>query len=195
MPKCKIKGCENFTQYSETKNPYCQMHLARIRRHGYPELKRDKGEHGLEKLPHKMVDDFILKNCGRMLDKEIATKLKELGFKEVTAWNVRYRRRKLGVKKYLYGEIKKHKAWIREQAVNKHGGKCELCSYSLSVDAHHITPKCRGGLNEVDNLMIVCPNCHSLITRKIIKIDNRKDIQKVRKIIIEQIKNTYRNLF
>jgi len=154
MPKCKIKGCSNYTQYTDTKHKYCLMHLARIRRHGYPELKKDKGEHALEKLPHKMGDNFIMKNCGRMLDKEIAEKLRGLGFKEANIWNGGYRRRKLGVRKYLRGDIKKHKAWIRAQAIKKYGDKCELCSYSLSIDTHHIIPKYRGGLHEIDILMV-----------------------------------------
>ena len=45
MPKCKMKECGNFTQYKNTKHKYCLMHLARVRRHGYPELKKEKGEH------------------------------------------------------------------------------------------------------------------------------------------------------
>ena len=35
------------------------MHLARVRRHGYPELKKDAYQ-TLERLPHKIVDDFIV---------------------------------------------------------------------------------------------------------------------------------------
>ena len=194
MPKCKMKECGNFTQYKNTKHKYCLMHLARVRRHGYPELKKEKGEHALEKLPHKIVDKFILKNCKEMLDEEIAEKLINMGFKETTPWNVRYRRRKLGIKKYLYGEVKKHKAWIRMQAIKKHGDKCELCSYSMTIDTHHIVPKYQGGPHEVENLMIVCQNCHALFTRKIIEISNRKDIPKVRNFIKKKIKSLYLNL-
>ncbi len=191
MPKCKIKGCQNYTQYANTKHKYCLMHLARIRRHGYPESKKEKGEHALEKLPHTVVDDIILKNCKRMLDKEIASKLESLGIKGATPWNVRYRRRKLGVRKYLYGEIQKHKAWIREQAIEKYGNRCELCYYPLSIDTHHIIPKYKGGRHEIDNLMVVCPNCHALITRNLIKINNRKDITKIGKSIRKKIRNIY----
>jgi 5-methylcytosine-specific restriction endonuclease McrA len=169
------------------------MHLTRIRRNGYLELKKDKykGIHTLEKLPHKTVDNFILKNCKFMIDEKIALKLKEMGFNNATIWTVKYRRRKLGIKKYLYGEIKKHKAWIRAQALKKYGNLCELCFYPLSVDIHHIIPKYKGGKHEVGNLMVVCPNCHSLITRKTIKITTRKDISRVRRIIIKKIKDNH----
>ena len=100
MPKCKIKGCKNFTQYKNTKQVYCVMHLARVRRHGYPELKKDAYQ-SLEKLPHAFVDNFIRKNCKTMIDKKIAEALKERKYKEATIWTVRYRRKKLGIKKYL----------------------------------------------------------------------------------------------
>jgi 5-methylcytosine-specific restriction endonuclease McrA len=192
MPKCKIKGCKNFSLYHKTKNPYCTMHLARIRRHGYPELKKDAYQ-CLEKLPHKIVDNFIRKNCHKMIDKEIVKKLKRIGFKGVTEWTVKYRRRKLGIKKYLYGEIKKHKAWIRNQAIKKYGNKCELCGYNLAIDTHHIIPKKEGGLYKINNLIVICPNCHALITRKYFILKDRKDIPKIRKKIIDLLKSLYPN--
>jgi len=100
MPKCTIQGCKKYTRYKNTKEIYCTMHLARIKRHGYPELKRD-AYRSLEKLPHPIINDFIRKNCQKMIDKEIARKLRKLGFRGATWWTIRYRRRKLGIKKYL----------------------------------------------------------------------------------------------
>jgi len=169
------------------------MHLARIKRHEYPELKRDAYQ-SLEKLPHLVVDDFISKNYHEMIDKEIAEKLKRKGFKGANQWTVRYRRRKLGIKKYLYGEIKKHKAWIRAQAIKKYGDKCELCKYGLSLDTHHIIPKNKGGLHKIDNLMVLCPNCHALITRKYFTLKSRKDIPKIRQKVIRLLRYFYPNL-
>jgi predicted restriction endonuclease len=183
MPKCKIKGCKKLTRYKKTKEIYCPMHLARIKRHGHPGLQTDF--HKLEKLPHLTVDDFIRKNCKKLIDKEIAKELKKRGFKEANQWLVRYRRRKLGIKKYLYGEIKKHKAWIRMQAIKKYGNKCELCGYRLNVDTHHILPKNKGGLHEIDNLMVLCPNCHALITRRYLSLESRKDIPDLRRKLIK----------
>ena len=155
------------------------MHLARIRRNGNTKLK--KGSHALEKLPHKIVDDFIKKNCHDMIDEDISNRLKKMGYQGATVWTVKFRRRKLGVKKYLYGEIKKHKAWVRSQAIKKYGHKCELCNYNLTIDTHHIKPKYTGGKHEIDNLMVLCPNCHALITRNIFNLTSRKDIAKVQR--------------
>jgi 5-methylcytosine-specific restriction endonuclease McrA len=188
MPKCIVKECKNFTRYKNTKIKYCSMHLARIKRNGNTELK--SGSHALEKIPHERVDDFILKNCHEMIDIEMAKKIREMGFLGATQWTIKYRRRKLGIKKYLYGEIKKHKAWIRSQAIKKYGNECELCGYRLSIDTHHIKPKNEGGLHEIDNLMILCPNCHSLITRKIFYINSRKDIPMIQRKIKELTNKT-----
>ena len=46
------------------------MHIARIRRYGYPEPNKDAWA-SLAKLPRK-VDNFILENCKSMEDEEIA---------------------------------------------------------------------------------------------------------------------------
>jgi hypothetical protein len=166
------------------------MHWGRLQRNGHFGLK--KGAYQIsEKMPHKFVDAFILNNCHKMIDKEIVEKLIKRGVVGVTTWNIRYRRRKLGVKKYLYGEVKKHKAWIRAQAVKKYGQRCELCNYSASFDTHHIIPRHIGGKHEIENLMIVCPNCHALITRQIIKLKNRKDIPIIRKKVLKLIPSFY----
>jgi predicted HNH restriction endonuclease len=159
------------------------MHLARIKRHGHPGLQ--KNFHKLEKLPHPIVDDFIRENCKRLIDVEIVKELKKMGFKQATQWLVRYRRRRLGIKKYLYGEIKKNKAWIRMQAIKKYGNKCELCGYGLVVESHHILPKNKGGLHEINNLMVLCPNCHAAITRRYLTLKSRKDIPNLRRKLIK----------
>lgn len=193
MPKCKIKDCNKLTLYEHTIQKYCPMHLARIRRHGYPELKKDAYT-PLEKLPHLVVDDFILKSCKDNEDQHIADELKQMGFRGATVWTVGYRRRKLGGRKYLHGEIQKHKAWVRAQAIKKHGDKCELCSFNLAIDTHHIVPKHQGGPHEIENLMIVCPNCHALITRGHLILNTRNDIPKIRRKVMSALKSFYPDL-
>ncbi len=189
MPKCSIRECKKFTRYKNTKDTYCPMHLARIKRHGHPGLQ--KNFHKLEKLPHLIVDNFIRKNYKKLIDKEIVKELKKRGFKKASQWIVRYRRRRLGIKKYLYGKIKKHKAWIRVQAIKKYGNRCELCGYRLVVDSHHILPKNKGGLHEVNNLMIICPNCHTLISRGNLSLKSREDIPDLRRRLIKLQKSSY----
>ncbi|MBU4332259.1 HNH endonuclease [Patescibacteria group bacterium] len=190
MPKCKAPGCNKLTRHKNTKKIYCPMHLSRLKRNGHLGL-RDKSFHKLEKLPHKFVDGFVLKNCSKMIDTDIAKYLQQQGFKGATVWIVKYRRRKLGVKKYLYGEVKKHKAWVRQQAIKKYGNACELCGYNLHIETHHIIPKHKGGTHTVNNLIVLCSNCHTLITNKRFELKSRKDIKKVSKKIKRSLKLTY----
>jgi len=190
MKKCVFPDCKNNVQYKNTKHKYCVMHIARIRRNGYPESKKNAWQ-SLEKLPHKIVDDFILKNCKEMLDVEIAAKLRGMGFKGAARYNVGYRRRKLGSRKYLRGEIQKHKAWVRAQAIKRYGKVCELCGYNMTIDTHHVTPKYQGGQHEIENLMVVCPNCHGLITRRYLIVKDRKEIPKARRKILKKLKSFY----
>lgn len=190
MPKCKIRECLKLAPYRQTKNPYCHMHMARFRRHGYFEKKT--GSHGLEKLPHE-VDAFILENCKDKEDEELTGSLLKMGYQGATIWTVKYRRRKLGIKKYEYGEIKKHKAWIRAQAIKQYGKQCELCSYSKTIDTHHIIPKFAGGSHSIGNLIVICPNCHALITRGFLILRDRKDIPRVRQKIIKSLKRFYKD--
>lgn len=192
MPRCKVNGCNNTTRYKNTEQIYCVMHLARISRHGDTDPKRD-AYRALEKLPHKIVDAFIRKNCQKMIDEEIVEELRKKGFKKATLWTVKYRRRKLGIKKYLYGEIKKHKAWIRAQAIKEYGDGCELCWYKISVETHHIIPKYQGGPHEINNLIVVCPNCHALMTKQIITLTDRKEIPRIRKKILKLLKSSHPN--
>lgn len=41
---------------------------------------------------------------------------------------------------------------------------CSICGWNESTcDIHHIIPKSKGGNDELDNLIVVCPNCHRVI--------------------------------
>lgn len=155
------------------------MHLARVRRNGSFEL-RSKESHLLEKLPHEVVDDYIRSCPNEVRYVDMAAALQAMGYKGATRWTVGYRRRKLGLHKYLYGHLRKHKAWIHIQAIRKYGDACELCSYSVVVDVHHLVPKHKGGLHELENLMVVCPNCHAMITRGLVAIHTRAEIPRLK---------------
>lgn len=44
------------------------------------------------------------------------------------------------------------------------GAKCAICGWSESTcDIHHIIERKNGGTDSLDNLIIVCPNCHRVI--------------------------------
>ena len=189
QPQCQIPGCHKTRMHRRTIRPYCEMHKARFRRHGHFGL-RDKSFHGLEKLPHT-VDAFIQQHAKGMLDRDIVEHLRKQGFSGAELWTVRYRRRRLNIRKYASGEEKKHKAWVRQQALKKYGHRCELCGYHLLVETHHIVPKYQGGLHEVENLMIVCSNCHTLLTRKSVTLRRRSEIPRLRRRIRQLLRSVY----
>jgi len=54
-----------------------------------------------------------------------------------------------------------------------YGGKCVVCGFDEIVEVHHIIPRYLGGGDQLSNIVILCPNHHSLADRGMIKI---KDI-------------------
>lgn len=44
--------------------------------------------------------------------------------------------------------------------------RCEYCGEEIDhFEVHHITPRSDGGQNDPDNLIVLCPNCHSKADR------------------------------
>jgi predicted restriction endonuclease len=65
----------------------------------------------------------------------------------------------------------------RRYALRTYGEKCELCGYNKykeALEVHHIDKNRRN--NNIKNLMVLCPNCHRLLTLKIGIIVKRKFI-------------------
>jgi hypothetical protein len=54
---------------------------------------------------------------------------------------------------------------------------CEICNWNKTTrDLHHILEISKGGKNELENLICVCPNCHRMIHNNLI---SKEDIQYV----------------
>ena len=63
------------------------------------------------------------------------------------------------------------KKWLKD--------KCEICGYKDILEVHRIKPSCEGGRYIKNNVITLCPNCHSLITKNkkklvIKKVNNKK---------------------
>lgn len=44
-----------------------------------------------------------------------------------------------------------------------YGTHCMECGWNKGLcEAHHVIPKSEGGMNTVQNAVVLCPNCHSL---------------------------------
>lgn len=54
------------------------------------------------------------------------------------------------------------------------GYRCAVptCRTILAIDLHHIIEVAKGGGNEPDNLIALCPNCHALYHRGVIHSDS-----------------------
>ena len=62
---------------------------------------------------------------------------------------------------------------------------CEICGWNESTtDLHHIIPVSDGGLNELNNIINVCPNHHRLIHKNLVHSDIINEIVVNRKPII-----------
>ena len=61
---------------------------------------------------------------------------------------------------------------------------CEICGWNESTtDLHHITPVSEGGINELNNLINVCPNHHRMIHKNLITKDVLNEVITNRKPI------------
>ena len=43
---------------------------------------------------------------------------------------------------------------------------CEYCNKQEAVDVHHIQPRGAGGKNNIENLIALCRDCHTLAHRE-----------------------------
>jgi hypothetical protein len=99
------------------------------------------------------------------------------------------------VSKGLYKGRKRYDCYcsIHRQIIKEKGGyaasfykmqrkKCELCAWIGPCDRHRIISAKGRGKYTKDNIIIVCPNCHRLIHRGLLKRNNLYDADLVKKL-------------
>jgi hypothetical protein len=66
----------------------------------------------------------------------------------------------------------------RERFYSERGYKCECCGYDKTkiLHIHHIIEKSKGGSDNPDNLLILCPNCHTNLHKEFLKIETNEKI-------------------
>ena len=68
---------------------------------------------------------------------------------------------------------------------------CSICGWNeSSCDIHHIVPKSKGGTNDADNLIIVCPNCH-----RVIHTTDKYDIEYLKTLAVDKTFNNWREFY
>ena len=98
-----------------------------------------------------------------MTDKDIAKKL-GIGFSVV-----RYYRMNFNMWKNRKGTAK---ATFRKHALKLYGDACESCGIKI-CEWHHIISKSK----DPSDWCILCPTCHAVITKELVKLNNREDIK------------------
>lgn len=60
---------------------------------------------------------------------------------------------------------------LKPQVLSEHNHTCWICCFDFApiLSVHHIVLISEGGDNDLDNLVILCPNCHAIV-HKIIKV-------------------------
>ncbi len=55
------------------------------------------------------------------------------------------------------------------------GGKCEIpgCGFDDVLEIHHIISKKNGGSDDIENLLVLCPNHHTMLHHGLVQINNR----------------------
>lgn len=59
-------------------------------------------------------------------------------------------------------------------ALQRDKAKCKICGFNVLVEVHHIMPRRHGGSDDLDNLITLCPNHHTMADREIISAEELK---------------------
>ena len=60
----------------------------------------------------------------------------------------------------MFSTTKRIPAKVRRAVYARDGHACILCEDSRVVQLHHVVPRGRGGSDEPQNLVCLCPACH-----------------------------------
>lgn len=52
---------------------------------------------------------------------------------------------------------------IKQQLIEKYGEQCFICGTSQPLEFAHLTPMSRGGDDSIENMRLICPNCHHIM--------------------------------
>lgn len=105
---------------------------------------------------------YIRRNWRSLTDKQIANKL------GISLEVIKYYRMNYNLWKNRKGTSKQK---YKKDGMLLYGNNCEICHIPLT-ELHHIKPKS----TKPEDWSILCPTCHSVITRKLITVGSRNDL-------------------
>lgn len=56
---------------------------------------------------------------------------------------------------------------IRKEAIARAGGRCQVCNNSMGLEAHHRSYESLGTPEEIDDVTILCDECHELFSERL----------------------------
>jgi 5-methylcytosine-specific restriction endonuclease McrA len=172
---CSHCGETFYRKPSERKtgNNYCSRKCSNqaqsIHLHNNPELRRNKDR------------EIICQNCGDIFHVKPHRVSKAKFCSKTCYYAHEYGTRRPDQKKDIPGEKNpifkgtSNRVTARTNAIKYLGNKCMICGWDISIDVHHIVPIRSGGTNNIDNLIVLCPNHHRMADMKLISRDELTD--------------------
>ncbi len=68
-----------------------------------------------------------------------------------------------------YAEYLKSPRWaeLRQEALERDGGRCRVCNASMGLEVHHRCYDSLGTEDEIEDLTTLCASCHGLFSRAV----------------------------
>ena len=142
----------------------------------YYEAKRHT-HRNIEREIHRKFSDRIKRTTGIQIDEELIDELKKD--------NVYYEG---GVEQVIINKYSRS-TLARQKCIEKYGTKCSVCGFDFGrqygalgkgfIHVHHLVPiSSIKGMKEItcDDLRPVCPNCHAMLHKGRLSIEELKEI-------------------
>lgn len=131
---------------------------------------------GIRPKTHQLMKgekSYIRKNWRKMTDQEIAKQL------QISVEVIKYYRMNYNLWKNRKGTSKQK---LKADGMRMYGKNCEVCNIPIT-ELHHIKPRS----TNVTDWSILCPTCHAVVTRRLITIYTREELQTKLKPFIKRL--------
>jgi len=81
-------------------------------------------------------------------------------YKTLWLWGERMRKVRQKAKRDKYRGKRYCRLRARARILRENVKQCKVCGSDKQLQVHHIIPVSLGGKNNIENLMVVCNNCH-----------------------------------
>jgi|GEM_PF-3828832 len=80
---------------------------------------------------------------------------------------------------------------IREEVLRRDNHRCQKCGKTIKLIVHHKIPRKLGGMDTVDNLVILCTDCHPSEERRVQTFSKANHTTKILSISFEDTVKQY----